>query len=400
MLLLPLRTDSPLRRTPWMNWGLIFANVVVFIFQNIYRGFDEKWMLNPLEPNLAHYITYAFLHETGPRHVFSFPWHLVGNMLFLYIFGNNVNDKLGHVGYLAFYLGGAVAAGIVHVLTSSAPVLGASGGVAAVTGAYLALLPRSNITLVYFFILIGAFEIPSMYFIILSFAKDLFLGVSGGRGVAYTAHVGGTVFGFVVCMGLLFTHLLARDPMDFLSMVQRWNRRRQYRGMVRTGYDPFGQSSARPGPPSHDPAGPPPLPDPALLRIGEVRAEIAEAIAHDNLPLAARTYLDLLTLDPRQVLSRAGQLDIANQLAHQNLYPQAAHAYERFLEVYPTYDQIEQVQLMLGLIYSRYLPNHPRAIELLLKSSERLRNDGDKTFALEEIAHLRSQMPRPANPPA
>lgn len=390
-MFLPLRTDSPLRGTPWMNWGLILANVAVFGVQLIQRGVEEHWLLNPLEPQIAHYLTYAFLHDASS----TIPAHLLGNMLFLYIFGNNVNDKLGHVGYLAFYLGGAVAAGIVHVLTSNAPVLGASGAVAAVTGAYLALLPRSRITLVYIFILIGTFEIPSMYFIAFSFVMDLFLGFSGGRGVAYTAHVGGTLFGFLVCMELLFFRLLPRDPMDFMSLVQQWNRRRQYKGLVRQGYNPFGYMPQRAGPASV----PPPMPDPVQLRIQDMRAEIAESLAHDDLPAAAAKYLDVLAVDPRQVLSRTSQLDVANQLAHQGLYPQAAHAYERFIETYTNYDQIEQVQLMLGLIYSRYLQQYQRAHELLVQASARLRNDSEKSLALEEIAHLQTLLRQPAGPP-
>ena len=118
-----------------MNWALIAANVVVFILQKSTRV-EEYLTLDPGDPVLFSFIGYQFLHGD---------WlHLISNMLFLYIFGNNVNDKMGHVGYLGFYLAGGVAAGIGHMLTSFSPVIGASGAVAAVTGAYLALLPLSR----------------------------------------------------------------------------------------------------------------------------------------------------------------------------------------------------------------------------------------------------------------
>ena len=90
-------------------------------------------VLNPLDPSLPTFITYSLLHENL--------MHLASNMLFLYIFGNNVNDKMGHLAYLGFYLSGAVFAGVGYAATSTQPVLGASGAVSAVTGAYLVLFP-------------------------------------------------------------------------------------------------------------------------------------------------------------------------------------------------------------------------------------------------------------------
>src|SRR5215207_5581793 len=155
--MIPLRTDSRLRSTPWANWGIIAANIAGFMVQGMF-GLTDKLALDARDPTLLDFFTYSLLHADV--------MHLFSNMLFLYIFGNNVNDKMGHVGYLGFYLSAAVVAGMGHMLSSGSPVLGASGAVSAVTGAYLVLFPRSSITIVYFFILIGSIEIPSMYFII------------------------------------------------------------------------------------------------------------------------------------------------------------------------------------------------------------------------------------------
>src|SRR6266540_792120 len=152
-MLLPIRTDSPLRRTPWMNWGLIAANVFMFAVQQVFSRVTYKMNLDPTTPSITDFVTYAFLHGNAA--------HLLGNMLFLYIFGNNVNDKLGNVGYLGFYLASAVFAGVSYELAEiksgglMSPVIGVSGVVAAVTGAYLVLVPRSHITVVYLFFFIG-----------------------------------------------------------------------------------------------------------------------------------------------------------------------------------------------------------------------------------------------------
>src|SRR5271170_7234061 len=156
-MFIPIRTDSPLRSTPWMNWLLILANTVIFIAQQNVRGGLMRYQLSGADPHLLNFVTYAFLHGGT--------LHLVGNMIFLYAFGNNVNDRMGQLGYLGFYLAGAVVSGITFCLTDNSPIIGASGAVAAVTGAYLVLLPRSNITVVYFLIVIGVAEIPSLYFV-------------------------------------------------------------------------------------------------------------------------------------------------------------------------------------------------------------------------------------------
>ena len=87
-----------------MNWLIILANVVVFAWETMYGSFSH-YELSPRHPELIQFFTYQFLHAN--------PMHIIGNMLFLYIFGNNVNDKMGHLGYLAFYLAGGVFAGFV-----------------------------------------------------------------------------------------------------------------------------------------------------------------------------------------------------------------------------------------------------------------------------------------------
>jgi hypothetical protein len=325
--------------------------------------------------------------------------HLAGNMLFLYLFGNNVNDKMGHVGYLLFYLAGAVFSATGYLLTDdTGALIGASGAVWAVTGAYLVLFPRANVSVVYFFILIGHIELPSWVFVLIQVARDVIgMGVPMSQ-VAHVAHLSGFAFGFGVSLSLLAGHLLPRDQFDVWALIKQWNRRRQYREMVAKGYNPFAYGPAVAGPagggmgglasrggPADRADGPP---DPHAQRISEMRAEISESIAHHDLPRAAELYLGLRGLAPEQVLSRQAQLDVANQLNAQQLYAEAADAYEAFLRTYPKFEQIEQVELMLGLIYARYLQQYDRAKEYLVKAIARLHGDRELTMAKSELRRI------------
>ncbi len=373
----PIRTDVPLRSTPWMNWLLIVLNGIVFLFQSRYPQIGSRFDLNPHDPHLLNYLTYAFLHANVG--------HILSNMLFLYIFGNNVNDRLGHAGYAAFYLAGGVIAGVTHVLGETSPVLGASGAVFAVTGAFLILFPRAHITVLYFFGLIGLLEIPSLWFILAYLLINVlsqFTALLGPPGqVAHLAHLGGAFFGIVVCTALLAAGLLPRDPFDIIAMIDRWNRRRQFRDMVASGYNPFDYApSAKRGPA-----------DPKLEKIQDVRATIAEAIAHGNLPEATKYFMELRAIDPAQVLSRQNQLDIGNYLFEHEHHAAAADAYEGFVRVYPKADQVGHVQLMLGIVLARYLNRPDRAAEHLHRAIDKLRNTKEIEMARAELSHLTAE---------
>jgi len=380
-MLFPIRTDSPLRSTPYMNWAIIAANVLAFVVQQAVPGLENRFALYAHDPWWPAFITYAFLHGGVG--------HILGNMLFLFIFGNNVNDKMGHVAYLGFYLAGAVVGGIGFVVLSPgmAVVIGASGAVAAVTGAYLILFPRATVTIVYFFFLIGTFELSSLWFILLFFAKDLIGLGQENAAVAFSAHVFGTLYGALTCAALLGAQLLPRDQFDVLAIVRQWNRRRQYRDLVNKGFDPFGYaaSPARVGPGGV--VTPPPL-DPAAARVAELRAAVSDALAKHDMDTAVQRFTELRQLDPRQVLSRQAQLDVANHLAGLQRYADAAAAYEQFLQTYPKYDQVEQVQLMLGIVYARYLGQYARAKQVLEAALTRLYGERERELATAELTRI------------
>ena len=371
-MILPIRTDSPLRSTPWMNWLLIAMNVVIFLAQGRFPQITERFSLNGAFPELYQFITYAFLHHDI--------WHLVGNMLFLYIFGNNVCDRFGNFGYLGLYLGGAVCAAVGYTMLNDHSMLGASGAVSAVTGAYLVLLPRSHITVVYWFIIIGITEVPSIFFIIFYFMQDLIFAYSGvGGGVAHEAHVAGSLLGFILSLALQATRLLPRDQLDMMSLLERMRRRHQFGSMVRGGYDPF---SIQPGKARNAAAAELPTP------VQELRAQIAEAVAHRCIGDAAKSFVELRQMDPAQTFPRQTLLEIANELFTQQDHVQAADAYELYLKQYGSSQDVDHVNLMLGLTYSRYLHRMERAKECLREAIRLARSDREREVAHAELQRM------------
>ena len=398
-MLLPIRTSIRPRQTPYANYVLIALNVVFFlltywphtvrlrgyVYQEPLRLWAQQLMLHPANAYLWQFITYAFLHGSV--------MHIVGNMYFLFLFGNNVNDRLGSVGYVCLYLAGGVFAGIGHMLFEGAsPVLGASGAVAAITGAYLVLFPRTLITVIYWFFLIGTIELSALYFILFKLILwDNFIEPSFARqGVAYAAHVAGYAFGLGACLSMLVLGLLERTQTDLWFMLRQWNRRRRFRDTVADGYDPFfGRRQARP----------------VRVRVSEasseaagdettrLRTQVVQRIRQRDLPGAAEAYIELIDRDASQVLPEPYQLDVANQLMSAGRWAEAAQAYDAFLQHYPSYNYIEQIHLMLGVLYGRYLNQAEQAIDHLGKACDRLTDPGQIRLCRQELERLEAPPP-------
>lgn len=221
--MVPLRDENPVSITPYVTYGLIIANVLVFLYQlsltpEQLDQFLRMWAVVPRE------LTASFAGEATDK---PFPeWvtlfssqflhggfaHIAGNMLFLWIFGNNVEDRLGHVKFLIFYLVcGALAALAQWFFSaySEIPSLGASGAIAGVLGAYILKFPRARVlTLVPLGIILLPFRIPAVFFLGIWFLQQLLYGVASlnvpmnigmeSGGIAYWAHAGGFVFGAIL----------------------------------------------------------------------------------------------------------------------------------------------------------------------------------------------------------
>ena len=318
-------------------------------------------------------------------------------MLFLYVFGNNLNEKLGNMGYLCFYLTGGVLAGCGQILVSNAPTLGASGAISAVTGLFLVLLPRTNIRVfVYLFVYVDVWIIPSLYFIIFSVLKDFFEPLIWGAGnTAHAAHLSGNAAGFLIGLLLLLTRLVQRDHYDLLATLDRWRRRKQYESLVAGGYDPFRPTSrvAKKYENGKDAAA-----EAADPRILQWRETISQAVRSHDLPAAVVKYQELRALDPTQVMPPSEQLDIANQLMSEGRHDAAASAYEDYLRVYSTSHQHDQIVMILGVIYARYLGKPQRAKELFEGLLPRLHDAKQVQWVRDELSQL-SPPPSPVPPP-
>ncbi len=243
--MIPIKDNIPTDRFPFVTIGLILANFIVYILAVRHGG---SFISGPDSPEVVKYgaIPYAITHAgshcgltvTGavacrahgvPPADYIPTWatiftgmfmhasiiHIGGNMLFLWIFGNNVEDAMGPVKYLGFYIVGGLAALALQVAigpNSEVPTLGASGAIAAVLAGYIVLYPRARVlTLVIIIFFFTVIELPAFLFLGIWFVEQAVFGAAnlttptgGGGGVAYFAHVGGFIF------GLLTVRLLAR----------------------------------------------------------------------------------------------------------------------------------------------------------------------------------------------
>jgi membrane associated rhomboid family serine protease len=375
-----------------MNYGLIAVNVIIFGLmylggQQSMQKWGSAYMLTPAYPYLWQFLTYAFLHGSVG--------HIFGNMYFLYIFGNNVNDRLGNLGYLLFYLAGAVFSALGHIFAAhiggegaATPVLGASGAIAAVTGAYLVLFPQTLITIVYWLFFIGTMEIPALYLIIIKMIVIDNVISRNVANVAYDAHLAGYAFGIGAILLLRMLSLLQEDHFDLWSMVKQWNRRRVYRDVVAEGVDPFGGTISKKIEVKE-------VKSQSQIQVEEkvslLRRDILTRLSEGNIASATELYQLLIKEDDNQPLPRQAMLDIANQLMSTGTWTVAAQAYERFLSSYGNYEFTEQVMLMLGVIYGRYLSEPKKALEYLKKAVNRLSDPAQKKMCEEEIRRLEVQ---------
>ena len=208
--MIPIRDQIPTRRVPFVNYILIAANIFVFVLQWMAGSNEEaliyQFALIPAAftggislSNISDIFTSMFMHAGLA--------HLGGNMLYLWIFGDNVEDSMGHGRYLLFYLIGGLVASLAHIFTNPAsqiPTVGASGAIAAVLGAYLVLYPNSRVLTIIplgFFLrmtMIPAAIVLGLWFVLQLFSGVLSMGGPDVGGVAFWAHIGGFVAGVIL----------------------------------------------------------------------------------------------------------------------------------------------------------------------------------------------------------
>ena len=208
----PIRDHNPSGRKPYVTWALIAANIGIFLSywhlftdQRALFGFYGDYALIPAMVSegfgYAGFLTSMFLHGGLA--------HLGGNMLFLFIFGDNIEDEFGHLGFLLFYLACGLIAGLTHYIAapySPVPTVGASGAIAGVMGGYLLLFPKARVDILIILVVIfRIFPIPAYVVLAVWFGMQIFGGLGSSAdqgGVAYWAHAGGFLGGLLLTLPL------------------------------------------------------------------------------------------------------------------------------------------------------------------------------------------------------
>ncbi len=440
-MIIPLSTDRPSHRSAVVTPALVGLNVAIFLlgalleqtqpalFQRLYEplvlargGVEAGWRggvadagtLADIAGRWWTFFTYAFLHAGV--------LHIVFNMVFLWVFGPPVEDRFGRVGFLAFYLVGAAASGALHIAFEPTGVVGASGAIAAVTGAFLIMFPRTRVRC--FFLLGGGMGWMSATWLIgFAIVFDLVArGVGYGGGVARLAHLGGYAFGAAVAFTLLATRVLSSESYDVFTMVRQARRRRELReamaaaererGVV--GGGGAGEVAIRPqksragwasaggrGSASSD-GGEQVHPEQEALALA--RAEVSRLAASGDLGGATKAYGAMLerfaparpvSSSDAGTMSRRVQLEIGNHAFATGEHALAATAYERFAMAYPEDRETPKLLVLTALICGRHLGDKARGRAALERITARLEDPAEDALALQLAGELAEGAAKP-----
>lgn len=373
-MLIPLSIDRPRSRATIITPMIILACCLAFALQ-FWLNRDAFPGVAPAEYRLYirrnffewyQLFTYAFLHGGV--------LHLAGNMLFLWVFGPAIEDRLGHWWFLVFYLAGGAFAGLAHIAFERAPALGASGAVAACTGAFLVMFPRTQVRTLVIFYMGGIFNFAAVWVIGTAIAWDIIMSMLGRSGVAYMAHLGGYVFGGGVAFLLLATKLIPREQYDLFSAAKQAKRRADIRSaMQQTTREKLTR------------------PPEVTQREMELRAAVSTALARHDDNAARDAYRKLAAefkgADAVGVLPRDHQYTIACKLYEAGDTQTATSAFTSFLNAYPRDREAGNVWLLLGTIQAA-TGDVSAARESLTKASAMLHDEAMLELAKSELAKL------------
>ncbi len=399
---IPLSVDRPLSRPTLVNHVLIALNVLIHLavaaivlpgFASTHGRELDPSFVEPLQDviqrfgvsreavfgathQLWRFVSYAFLHAGS--------MHLLGNMLALWVFGPSVEDRLGRVGYCIFYFSGAIAAGLAHVLTDTVPAIGASGAVAAVSGAFIVLFPRTHVKVFVIFFFIGIYEFPVLWFIGAAIAMDIFSGSLGSSDVAHAAHLGGYALGILLAAFLLLTKILPREPQyDLIAIFKHRQRRSELQRAVR---EAEAASKVR-------------VPGAVVLDDSTIslRAELTRAAEARDWPAAARACevlsaspVGLACVDRRVLKELGGGLFAAGQDAS------AALAFAALIKHYPHDPEVPHVSVLLGVLLVRRLGRPAEAIAPLKAALPSLSDADERALAADLLEQAVAAVPPPS----
>ena len=394
-MLFPLGDDNPRRSTPVVTLLLIAANVAVYLGRNLgatdaaVADFCREWGYDASHPLGIGVLTSMFMHGGL--------LHIAGNLWVLWIFGDNVEDKLGKVRYLIFYLlGGILAAwsfSAIAFLTREGaessrvlgavgttamdriPLVGASGAVMAVMGMYLVLFPEARVRLLlWLFFFVQIIRMPAKWFIRFSLAIDAVLTLTArgpaAGGVATAAHVGGGLFGIAAALAL-------KRSIGGGGEGHAWD---VHTGFSRSEVGGGGRASgvepwfAPPEPMDDDAAG--------------VEDALIELVRAGRLREAIDVYPGYVALRRERPLPADVQIEIAHEFYRQGLSRDGIRAYQRFLDTDPDDADAPEAAFRIGILYARGLGDAKSAVPWLRQAAKSHDNAQIAAYAEQELRRL------------
>jgi len=394
-MFIPLGTNRPMRRPPRACEALLAITIGAYVLVMLVGVIDpdaakraiDLLTLQRGETSGAPWtlLTYQFAHDNpfmddaGGSGLYRL-LHLAFNMVGLWVFGRPLEDRIGHIGLVALYLGGGVVAGFGHMMDSPAPVLGASGSVCALVGAFAMLLPRVHIRILVIFILIGIWSVPATWVIAFWMIMDLvgFAGAGSGS-TAYAAHLGGYAAGILTGLGLLWLRRTTGDDVDALWMFRQWRRRQAARAVL-------SQPHPERPPPESTPSEPlqAHLDSEAKVSATHWLREIESGMRSNRVDGALQRWRREAPDAPDACLPAAAQLDLANHLQADGDWATAADAYRRLLHHHSDHAEAPMVRLLLGVLLARRLDRATEAKALLEQARAEL-HDPDHVHLAETV---------------
>ena len=408
-MIIPIGDDNPSTRIPWVNYALIAINVVVFAvvneFGSLSAAVSREWGFVPNDPRWYTFVTSAFLHGDF--------FHILGNLLFLWIFGDNVEDKLGHVLYFLFYVvAGALACAFYLLFTGfaggSVPLVGASGAIAGAMGCYMVFFPNARIRFFYwfFFFFMGVVPIRAKWslgiWIMLNLMWWLLLKSQYVTGVAYAAHVGGFAVGIgvailtkqrLVSMG----RVVQGDRMTGFAPEEPTPRPKREETYRPQSFQHAGSEPVAPEEPSvprfdRDYVSPRIQTDRSHEGFFGTEEAIVTCMSTGQMDLALEKYRDYVRMRHAKALPSRAQIEIAAEMFKLKDFEGALEAYRRYLARYPTGPDAPEAKFRLGVILSRYRKEYFRAREYLLQAVVEHPDPKIVTFGRNELDRIADQI--------
>ncbi len=365
--MLPYFDENPKQRIPYFTFFLVAVNIVLFFILNFRPDFENiilRFGFIPGQFSLLTMFTSIFLHA-------SF-FHLIGNMWFLWLFGDNIEDKIGTGLFILFYLLGGVFASLGHILLSSPtlaeiPCIGASGAISAVMGAYFMLFPKAKVRTIFFLyfmaikVKISAYTFLGIWFLLQVLYGTITSSFLGGSNVAYGAHVGGFLFG--ILGGALIKSLLFKS--DTLLMPQELKEKEEEKE-----FDKIVQKATE-------------VKKEKTKGFKEFEEEITKFFEEGNIEKAIESYALFERYSIPGALKPKYQSRIADILNQRGNNLLALQAYSRLISQYSDHECSAAAFCHLGILYIRAFKDATEGFEYLNKGLKRADEISDKTLITE-----------------